>query len=114
MCPSEAAGGLCDGLVCKRELSERTWNLWEKKIPTKGSFYSISYLFHVVTTRLVGSLVAVTAVLVKFGDSGTVRCVLCCSREKGTAHGPENTKNQVSILQVTPEIWREIVVPLKV
>lgn len=35
-------------------------------------------------------------VTVEFGVSGAGRSVLCCCREKGRAHGPDNTKNQVS------------------
>lgn len=119
--PSEAAEGLRHGLVYKREVSGRTWDLQEKN-PTKCSFYSISDLmlsplvtcvFPREVARLL-AVVAVTAVLVEFGVSGAAGCVLCSPREKGRAHGPDNIKNQVSVMQVTPGTLREIVVPLKV
>lgn len=120
MCPSEAAEGLRDGLVCKREVSGRTWNLQEK---TLQSDLFICHLIFIllpqtcVSPRHMGmllALVAVIVVMVEFGISGPVRSVLCCSREKTRSRGPDNTKNQVSVMQVTPGTLREIVVPLNV
>lgn len=52
-------------------------------------------------------------VVVEFGVLGTVRSVLCCSKEESRAHGPDNTKNQ-SVVQVPPGTLRKISVPLKV
>lgn len=121
MCPSEAAEGLRDGLVCKREVSGRTWNLQEKTL--QNDLFIRHLIFFIllpqtcVSPRRMGMLLAVVAVIVvmvEFGISGPVRSVLCCSREKTRARGPDNTKNQVSVMQVTPGTLREIVVPLNV